>query len=133
MPVVFCLSQGLALVTNCAICNWYSHRIMIIHTPLNTGNNGASPLRDASVNPVKRSGNTNLGTYFRDQLALLLEQIKLTVPHFVRCVKASDRVVQKVAVHAGNTCMQQLICCVGIMFPSLPPHELDCIYVLCTM
>lgn len=44
-----------------------------------------------STNTVRRAQNVNLGAYFKAQLALLIEQIKLTVPHFVRCVKASDK------------------------------------------
>lgn len=52
---------------------------------------------------MKRSSNVNQGSFFRDQLAVLLEQISLTVPHFVRCIKASDRVVQKVALSTGGS------------------------------
>ena len=44
-----------------------------------------------STNTVRRAQNVNLGAYFKAQLALLIEQIKLTVPHFVRCIKASDK------------------------------------------
>jgi hypothetical protein len=43
------------------------------------------------VASVKRAQNVNLGTLVRAQLTQLLEELNHTVPHFVRCFKASDR------------------------------------------
>ena len=54
---------------------------------------GLTTHRNASFSSsaVRRSQNVNLGVFFRSQLSLLLEQIRLTMPHFVRCIKASEK------------------------------------------
>lgn len=55
-----------------------------------------------STNTVRRSQNVNLGAYFKAQLTLLLEQMRLTVPHFVRCIKASEKALASGARRASN-------------------------------
>lgn len=56
-------------------------------------NKGVPPSTPATA--VKRSTNVNLGTLVRAQVAQLLDELERTVPHFVRCIKASDKAAKQ--------------------------------------
>ena len=49
---------------------------------------GASAIPNS---PFRRAQNVNLGNLYRIQLTQLIEAISLTVPHFIRCIRASDK------------------------------------------